>query len=260
MIPTPAITAWGVHRPWPNRFAIEQDLLLARTIVAIYDHPLLAEELVFRGGTCLHQVHLPAPRRYSEDLDFVRRTHAGIGPVLDALREVADQIGLQVTGTDIAATPKMRLRTPAEDDPRLHLRIKVEINTHETGTARPLLRLPFTVDSTWFSGTTDVLTFQPAELVATKLRALYQRKKGRDLFDLWLALTEMKLDPTEVVDCFTPYRPAGYTTAAATANLRDKTGDPTFRRDLEPLVGEWPTGYDVDSAADLVIDRLFTLL
>jgi predicted nucleotidyltransferase component of viral defense system len=79
VIPAPAITAWGLQRPWPNRAAVEQDLLLARTIVAIYEHPLLAEELVFRGGTCLHQVHLLTPRRYSEDLDFVRRTHARIG-------------------------------------------------------------------------------------------------------------------------------------------------------------------------------------
>jgi len=40
-----------------------------------------------------------------------------------------------------------------------------------------------------------VLTFEPAELVATKLRALYQRRMGRDLFDLWLALTHIGLDP-----------------------------------------------------------------
>jgi superfamily II DNA or RNA helicase len=40
VIPAPAITAWGLQRPWPNRAAVEQDLLLARTIVAIYEHPL----------------------------------------------------------------------------------------------------------------------------------------------------------------------------------------------------------------------------
>jgi len=84
VIPAPSITAWAITRPWPSRMAIEQDLLLARTVIAIYDHPRLRDELVFRGGTCLNQVHLPAPRRYSEDLDFVRRTHSGIGVVLDA--------------------------------------------------------------------------------------------------------------------------------------------------------------------------------
>lgn len=101
MIPAASITAWGVTRPWPNRPVIEQDLLLARTIVAIYEHPQLREELVFRGGSCLHQVHLPAPRRYNEDLYFVRRTHSGIGRVLDALREAAHDVGLDVHDTKI---------------------------------------------------------------------------------------------------------------------------------------------------------------
>lgn len=58
MIPKAAITAWAVSRPWPSPQAIEQDLLLARMIVEIYNDPLLADELVFRGGTCIHQVML----------------------------------------------------------------------------------------------------------------------------------------------------------------------------------------------------------
>lgn len=110
MIPPHHITAWGVERPWPNRASVEQDLLLSRLIVEIYDQPDLRDELVFRGGTCLHQVHLPAPLRYSEDLDFVRRTHTGIGPVFDALRDVAAAMGLEVRGTDLGRHPKMRLR------------------------------------------------------------------------------------------------------------------------------------------------------
>lgn len=154
MIPAADITAWGLRRPWPTRAAIEQDLLLARTIIAIYQHPDLRDELAFRGGTCLHQVHLPEPRRYSEDLDFVRCTSGPIGGVLDALREVAGEVGL-------------------------------EINTYERSPARPLIRRPFQISNGWFTGATEVLTFCPEELVATKLRALYERNKGRDLFDLW---------------------------------------------------------------------------
>ncbi len=49
MIPNPSITAWSVARPWPNRAAVEQDLLLARLIVEIYNHPRLSEELYRRG-------------------------------------------------------------------------------------------------------------------------------------------------------------------------------------------------------------------
>jgi predicted nucleotidyltransferase component of viral defense system len=45
-------------------------------------------------------------------------------------------------------------------------------------------RVRFQVDSSWYSGAVDVLTYEPEELLGTKLRALYHRKKGRDLFDL----------------------------------------------------------------------------
>lgn len=126
-------------------------------------------------------------------------THSGIGPVFDALRQVAATVGLVVARTDIGQHPKMVLRGATEDDPTLPLRVKVEINTQETSPARPLVRLPFAVTSDWFAGGADVLTFTPAELVSTKLRALYQRSKGRDLFDLWLALTELHLEPAEIL-------------------------------------------------------------
>ncbi|WP_218162042.1 nucleotidyl transferase AbiEii/AbiGii toxin family protein [Mycobacterium malmoense] len=41
----------------------------------------------------------------------------------------------------------------------------------------------------------NVKTFQPPELVATKIRALYQWSKARNVFDLWAARTELKTDP-----------------------------------------------------------------
>jgi hypothetical protein len=41
-----------------------------------------------------------------------------------------------------------------------------------------------------------------SELIATKLRALYQRRMGRDLFDLWIALQLKRVDPTRIVRAF----------------------------------------------------------
>lgn len=258
MIPQVALTAWGVNRPWPSDEAIEQDLLLARTIVEVYRHPLLREELVFRGGTCLHQIHLARPRRYSEDLDFVRVSSTPIGPVYDALREVAETMGITDVHTVNGRYPKMRWRVQATSDPLARLRIKIEMNTFETSPARPHIRIPFAVDSpVYFTGDADVLTFDPAELVATKIRALHQRKKGRDLFDLWLALTEMALDPAEILEAFVRYRPEpGYTSLTAIATLQGHLNDQGFRNDLDLLVAVWPDGYNIDAAGELVIDQL----
>lgn len=260
MIPQATIQAWATTRPWQTLIAVEQDLVVARLIVEIARHPALGDELVFRGGTCLHQLVLDRPRRYSEDLDFVRSTHSGIGPLLDGLREVAASVGLRVVGTDVGTHPKIRLRAASETDPNASLRIKVEINTHETSPALPTTRLPFSVESAWFAGQADVLTFAAPELFATKIRALYQRRKGRDLFDLWLALTELGLTGSEIVSAFGPYRPEGLTLMLAEANLRAKLDDAAFRNDLNALVTEWPVGYDIDSAAELIIAEVLSLL
>ena len=257
MIPEASITYWSRGAPWPSRNQVEQDLVLSRLLCEIASRPLLRDELALRGGTCLHKIHLPNALRYSEDLDYVRTTNGPIGPLLDQLREIAEAVGMEAA-TDVGRFPKFFFRSTFESGAG-RLRIKVEIDTHETAPARPHIRLPHRVESPWWSGSAEVLTFEPAELIATKLRALYQRRKGRDLFDLWLALTRMNLDPNEIVACFDPYRPDGYTRAMAVANLEEHVADAGFRTDLLALVGE-DIGFDVDEGAARVAEELLQRL
>ena len=108
------------------------------------------------------------------------------------------------------------------------------------------------------AGTAEVQTFHPAELVSTKLRALYQRSKGRDLFDLWLALTRLAIPPDEILTSFAPYRPEKYTGVLAIANLKLKLQDNLFRHDLDALVARWPDDYDIDEAAALITRELLS--
>jgi predicted nucleotidyltransferase component of viral defense system len=230
---------------------IEQDLLLSRLIVEIANDDYLGQELVFRGGTCLHKLHAPRALRYSEDLDYVRSTGGGIGDLTRAVTSVGERLGMDVS-TKIKEHPKIYLRSPFESGVG-RMRIKVEINTFERSPARPLVRLPFPVRSSWFTGDADVQTFALDELVATKIRALFQRLKGRDLFDLWLAVTEFGVAPADIVESFTPYRPDGYTRGRAIENLKEKLDRAAFRDDLRPLVADWPEGYDIDTGAELVI-------
>lgn len=260
MVPAAAITAWGTRRPWPTPEQVEQDLILARAICEIANDEYLGNELVFRGGTALHMLHLDQAFRYSEDLDYVRRTGGGIVSVTRALTSLGESLGFEVR-THVSAHPKVYWRTIAESG--VPIRIKIEVNTHERSPALPLIYHEHSVDSSWWAGSAAMQTFQPAELVATKIRALYQRSKGRDVFDLWLALEHLKLDPAEIMIAFAPYRPSGMTAARARENLSRKLDNRGFRTDLDPLIANWPKGYDLDSAAELIgselLDRLGSL-
>lgn len=80
MIPTQNIVAWGAVVPWADPRQVEQDLIISRAIVAIFEDPFLRTALRFRGGTALNKLHFPAPLRYSEDIDIScaqRRVRSG---------------------------------------------------------------------------------------------------------------------------------------------------------------------------------------
>lgn len=258
MIPRPAITAWGRKVPWPTVEQIEQDLLLCRLIVEIANDDYLGDELVFRGGTCMHKLHAPEPLRYSEDLDYVRSTSGGIRQLTSAVTQIGKRLDMEVR-TRLTEHPKMFLRAHYETGAG-PMRIKIEVNTFERSPARPPIRIPFHVDASWFTGSAEVLTFTLDEVVATKIRALFQRSKGRDLFDLWLALTRLGVPASSIVEAFAPYRPDGYTRRRAELNLRDKVRRSTFREDIRPLVSAWPEGYDIDAAAELVLADVLALI
>lgn len=87
------------------------------------------------------------------------------------------------------------------------------------------------------------------------MQALIQRKKGGDLFDLWLALTVLGLDPAETMACLDPYRPDCYTAERARHGLEEHLGDSGFRSDVLPLLREVPEDHDIDAAGALVADQ-----
>ena len=114
------------------------------------------------------------------------------------------------------------------------MRLKVEINTREHFAMKGFQKHPFAVDSRWFSGKADIVTFTLEELLATKLRALYQRRKGRDLFDLWLGLTEGGADAVQIVTLFKKYMAVEGQTIDARiyeANMLDKMKHAGFLSD-----------------------------
>lgn len=253
MIPYDYITEWRDLAPWVQDVQVEQDLIIARAIVEIFGHPALRGSLAFRGGTALYKLHLP-PVRYSEDIDLVQIAPAPIGPTLDALRSRLDPWLGEPTRKRSTGTVTLVYRTASEDAPPLTIRLKIEINTREHFTAFGLQQREYAVESRWFTDAATVATYHLDELLGTKLRALYQRRKGRDLFDLWYASTAATVDPDRVVDAFTMYLAHQDVTirrADFVANLAAKLSDQTFLRDMQPLLAAAGT-WDPHEAADYV--------
>jgi predicted nucleotidyltransferase component of viral defense system len=261
MIPQPYITRWSEQAGWPAESQIEQDLILSRLIVEIANDELLADELAFRGGTCLHKLHLPRAARYSEDLDYTRTSDAPkIGECLTALRRIAAGIGLHERrrkfpshDSDMAC---IWFHATSEGDENTQISIKIEINVRESTPYRAHTLVTHEVESDWWSGRARVRTFQVEEILATKLRALYARRKGRDLYDLWLALTELTVDHQLVIDGLAHYMGSRiYSYRQLHANLADKLTNHEFVEDVHSLARDLG-GYEHQAAAELLMQRL----
>lgn len=240
MIPAQNIVAWGNVVPWADPRQVEQDLVISRAVVEIFSDPMLRDALRFRGGTALNKLHLPAPQRYSEDIDLVRTAAGPIGPILDRLRAVLEPWLGRAQFQQSQVAPKFRFRVDAEDGSGVPIRLKIEINIREIEAFDTPVALPLKVTNPWFTGATAVPTFSREEMLATKLRALLQRDKGRDLYDLAHALgtfPDLRID--RIVEMFARYLAlSGQAISRAEAQERmfAKLANRRFLLDMRPLL------------------------
>jgi len=262
VIPQADITAWRSQAPWISDAQVEQDLLISRAMVVLFSHEVIAENIALRGGTALHKLFLAPASRYSEDIDLVQTQAGAIGPVLDAIHEALDGFLGTPGRTRKQRSVLLAYRVDSEVPPVIPLRLKLEINTREHFSVLGFHQYPFTVDCRWFSGKCNIVTYRLNELLGTKLRALYQRRKGRDLFDLWLGLTAGKADPAAVVRSFLQYMTAmdlSISQDEFRRNLALKMKHKSFLGDTTGLLRPEVT-YDVQEAFRIVETELLELL
>jgi predicted nucleotidyltransferase component of viral defense system len=258
MIHENAINEWSETVPWVSKKNVEQDLLICRALVAIYNDEFLASRLAFRGGTALHKLYLQPQPRYSEDIDLVQIIPENVGAILDKLREVLSFLGQPIIKQK-RNNNTMVFRVDSTFPPILPIRLKIEINCKEHFTVLGLSKFPFAVNNQWFSGSCEITTYQLDELIGTKLRALYQRKKGRDLFDLQRALENPNLNPDNVIKCYREYIAfsdgESPTKAVYLANMEEKMQEEIFLNDTQGLLR--PTmGFNPQEAWEVVRRKL----
>lgn len=261
MIPVRILPDWRARAPWPTEDQVEQDLILTRMLIAIFSEPQAADSLAFRGGTALHKLVFTEPGRYSEDIDLVQRRAGPIKPILEVLQPLLDPWLGKASIALRRDAVRLSWRYEAEAS-GVHRRIKLEINTREHESFDPIKRVPVGCDTRWFVGAADVMTFTATELLATKMRALYQRKKGRDLFDLGHALATVDLDGAAVVERFRWYltrQGLSVSRPEFETNLSRKLDDRGFTEDVAPLLRAG-LDYDARRAGAAVVERLLVHL
>ena len=225
---------------------------------------MLREALRLRGGTALNKLHFPAPLRYSEDIDLVRTSSGPIGPILDRLRVILEPWLGQARFDQSSVAPKLRFRLVAEDGSDEPIRLKVEINTREIEAFDPPEALSLKVENPWFSGEAAIPTFSRQEMLATKLRALLQRDKGRDLYDLAHALDVFEgIDMGRILEIFEKHlalSEQSISCAQAQERMFAKLANPRMLLDMRPLLpANEAEILDDDSIAES-FRRVFTML
>ncbi len=233
---------------------VEQDLVLSRALVEIFSDPQLALGLAIRGGTALHKLVLLPASRYSEDIDLVQVQSGPIGGFIDAIRARLNPWVGEPTRDQAEASLTMLYRFPSEIPPVRRLRLKVEIHTREHFSVYGHDARPLAVASRWFTGQADIRTFQLDELLATKIRALLQRRRGRDLFDLWDATHRAEVDPVRVMAAFQKYMDAEgqrVTRAQFERDLAAKAQDQAFLGEVRPMLAPG-VNYDPLAALDVI--------
>lgn len=262
MIPRDYITEWRAQAPWVQDFQVEQDLVISKALVDIFSHPVLGNALAFRGGTALYKLHLTPAARYSEDIDLVQISPEPAGDVMDALHEVLDPWLGNPRYKQSEGRITFSFRFDSEDASPVPLRLKVEINTREHFSVFGVTSVPFSVCSRWFEGKCQIRSYVLEELLGSKLRALYQRRKGRDLFDLALALNNPEADADRIIEAFTAYMAHGNHNVTRTEfekNLAAKLANKTFTGDIGPLLTA-DYSWDLNAMAERVLNELIAKL
>ena len=144
------------------------------------------------------------------------------------------------------------------------MEIVVEVNVTERKSHRPIVEIPFGFPFRDAQVRASISAYDNHEMLGTKMRALFQRRRGRDLFDLYRALTVAKppVDPSAVIESFLHYlrQEAGAVRRLEfVAILESHLADAGFRSDTDDLLRKG-IAYDPGMAGEYIRSHLLDLL
>ena len=196
---------------------IEKDYVLGWILAGIYSHPDLKSAWLFKGGTCLKKCFFET-YRFSEDLDFTIKASGHINEqfLRTAFTTVATwvyencgvEIPVDTISAEVYVNPrgkqavqgKFGYRGPLQRSGSVP-RIKLDLTEDERVVLDPVLREVHHPYSDKPDAGIPALCYRYEELFAEKLRALAERLRPRDLYDVihFFRHDEIPCDRTLVV-------------------------------------------------------------
>lgn len=203
------IRNWADEIGTTNMLLAELDFRLVHILGVIAKDARLAERLYLKGGTAINKLYLRDLSRLSLDIDL--NNIGSKDKVLSERNEVIKLLAEAVHSQDSSYVLNVRKRRYEQttirasypslaDVPEQH--IKIEISHVERFPILPPVRKQLRLPG---EGEVWLITYRPEELIATKIRALYDRLKGRDIYDLWSVSHKLELDETVVRKLFLYY-------------------------------------------------------
>lgn len=194
--------------------------MLGWLLAGINNHPKLTENWIFKGGTCLKKCYFQ-DYRFSEDLDFTWHDHDKFDEkhlskyffdIIDWLYETCGI--LMPKGTvkiETYKTPRdqisMQVRIGYQGPLQRqgdYARVKMDITCEEIVVLKPEKRVVFHPYSDCTENGFHVASYCIEEIFAEKLRALIDRTRPRDIYDVvyFYEQQKTKLDFAEVKNVF----------------------------------------------------------
>ncbi len=175
---------------------VEKDYVLGWLLWGIGSEPALRDHWIFKGGTCLKKCFIET-YRFSEDLDFTILPDGPMEPedLLPVLAEMVDRVEQETGITLTSRTPVVKLRPNGHSaEGRLYYRgprgtpgearVKLDLTYDEVVVEDTVRREIAHAYEDALPGDRSVRCYAFVEVFAEKLRALGQRTRPRDLYDV----------------------------------------------------------------------------
>lgn len=182
---------------------VEKDYVLGWMLYGIASSAA-SDSLAFKGGTALSKVYFPGKWRLSEDLDFTTTDDSemvvlGTGVMYEVPGIVKKESGIDIElKGDPLANPEFFRGKIKYTGPLSKNNIKIEISSEPFVGKVVRKSVPHAYDYPKFA----VKVYALDNLLAEKMRAVVERGKIRDYYDVWRLLKIRKFDKQELKELF----------------------------------------------------------